>query len=203
MRINQTIRPYFALIIIIGCFISACRLFSGLAPSPALTESSTASPTLTPTIESAGKFTPEPNPCDGLSGSLKLELLIGPSDAVGLEPFTFADIPFVVVREGDSYRVTGGGPIQYYEDVYQAEWGTFSVTFDGETTLGGECISNDETEVLTIDLEMAGEQTIEVVYDGITTTFPWEGTPRMILNFPIEDGAQEQGEGWVVILHLN
>jgi len=143
------------------------------------------------------------NPCEGLSGTLELQLLIGPSEAVGLEPYTMAEIPFVVKTEGDAFLIEGGGPVQYYEDILEAEWGSFSVKFEGDTTISGECVSKDDIGMLNLNLEMDGSQTVEVVVEGVMTTFPWEGTPQLNTSFQIEDGTQQEGEGWVLILHLN
>jgi len=143
------------------------------------------------------------NPCEGLSGTLELQLLIGPSEAVGLEPYTMAEIPFVVKTEGDVLLIKGGGPVQYYEDILEAEWGSFSVKFEGDTTISGECVSKDDIGMLNLNLEMDGSQMVEVVVEGVKTTFPWTGTPKLNTSFQIVDGAQQQGEGWVLILHLN
>jgi len=85
----------------------------------------------------------------------------------------------------------------------EAEWGSFTVKFDGETTISGECVSKDAKGILSVLLEMDGSQTVEVVVEGVTSTFPWVGTPQLNTSFPIEDGAQVQGEGWVLVLHLN
>ena len=178
----------------------ACGLFSGLG----LNTTSKATPTSTKTSGGGGGVEiPDSNPCEGISGTFELQLLIGPSDAVGLEPYTMADIPFVVKSEQGMFFVEGGGPVQYYEDILDAEWGSFTVKFDGETTVSGECVSLDENGILNVILEMNGTQTVEVVVDGAQTSFPWEGTPQLSTSFPIKNGAQQEGEGWLLILHLN
>ncbi len=98
------------LLFLIAFITSSCRLFSGSGFT------NTTNPTQTPTV-TGGAFMPGQNPCEGISGKLEMQLLVGPSEAVGLEPYTFAEIPFQVVKEGDSYRITAAGPVDYYEDV--------------------------------------------------------------------------------------
>lgn len=186
------------ILILVGFLLLSCSLFSGLG------DVVTATPT--PTTMGGGVVVTDQEPqnsCEGVSGTLELQLLVGPSDAVGLEPFTYANIPFTVVGEDGAYLVTGGGPVEYYEDVYEAEWGTYTVTFEGETTIEGECLSQDGSGQLDFILEMDGEQIIEVVVEGAVTTYPWTGTPQIEVSFPLEDGAQADGEGWSLILHLN
>jgi len=46
-------------------------------------------------------------------------------------------------------------------------------------------------------------RTVEVIFEGIQTTYPWTGTSHLEANFLLEEGAQQEGEGWILILHLN
>jgi len=191
-------RSLWAILIPVCLLLLSCSLFSGLGDA--------LSATPTPTTIGGGVVVTEQspqNPCEAVSGTLELQLLIGPSEAVGLEPLTYAEIPFAVTAEGGSYLITSGGPVDYYEDAYEAEWGTYTVTFEGETTIQGECISQDGSGQIDIVLEMSGEQIVEVVVEGAVSTYPWVGTPQVEASFPLEDGAQVSGEGWVLILHLN
>jgi hypothetical protein len=197
---NQKKRWRLWAILVPVCFLTlSCSLFSGLG--------NTVAPTPTPTTIGGGGIVvteQEPqNPCEGVTGKLELQLLVGPSEAVGLEPMTYAEIPFSTVVEGNSYLITSGGPVDYYEDVYEAEWGTYTVTFEGETTIQGECMPGDGTGTLNFSLEMSGEQIVEVVVEGAVSTYPWAGTPQIEASFPLEEGAQVSGEGWTLILHLN
>jgi len=143
------------------------------------------------------------NRCEGLAGSLDLHILVGPSEAAGLEPFSVGEIPFTVVREGDSYKVEGGGTLESYSDVLTAELGTYTVTFEGDTSVRGECVSIDDTAKLTLVVEMTGDQNVEIVYDGTEMNYPWSGTTQIEASLPAQDGAQQEGEGWILILHLN
>jgi len=120
-----------------------------------------------------------------------------------LEPTTAARIPFIVKPLGGNDIVSGNGPVEYYEDIYEAEWGSFSVTFEGETAISGECLSLDDQNELNIQVNMADKQTITIIVEGTETTFPWSGTPTIEASFPLVDGAQAQGEGWQLILHLD
>lgn len=159
-------------------------------------------PTPTPTLL-PGAGQPGENPCEGLSGWIELQLLVGPSEAVGLEPYTMAHIPFTVSREGEVYLVEGSGQTDFYEDVLEAEWGSYSVQFDGDLRISGTCVGAEAPGTLNVYLEMDGEQTVVVVVDGQEMTTPWAGTPTLTASFTIQDGAQQSGEGWTLILHLN
>jgi hypothetical protein len=201
-EMNMHKHPWRIVILLLSfAFITlSCSLFSTLG----LTDIT--NPTPTPTIIGGVYSSTKESkniPCEGLSGTLELQLLVGPSEAVGLEPYTFAEIPFQVVKENNSYLITAAGPIDYYEAVLEADWGSFSVQFEGETTVSGECISTEDTGQLTFLVEMAGEQTVVVNVEGMETTYPWAGTPQIEASFPIVDGAQVSGEGWSLILHLN
>ncbi len=84
-----------------------------------------------------------------------------------------------------------------------ADWGSFSVQFEGETTVSGECTSAVDSGQLNFLVEMAGEQTVVIVAGGMETTYPWVGTPQVEASFPLQDGAEVLGEGWSLSLHLN
>jgi hypothetical protein len=187
---------------LICSFLTGCGILSrtnlnpqpGSNPTPTATEILGAQP---------GTKIPTQNPCQGLEGSLDLQILVGPSEAVGLEPVTVGEIPFVVLQEGDSYLVEGGGPLQSYSDVLTANWGTYTVTFEGDTIVTGECVLAGEEAGLVLTVEMSGDQNVEIIYEGTQMNYPWSGTTQIEASLPIQDGAQQQGEGWVLILHLN
>ena len=175
-----------------------CRVFSGLT--------NVIQSIPTPTQPGGGIIKQEtlaPDPCSGLTGSLELKLLVGPSGAIGLEPYTSATIPFKVDSSEGIHQVAGNGPITYYEDILQAEWGSFSVKFEGETEISGTCFSHEDRAWLDIVLQMNGEQIVTVIIDGMEMAYPWSGTPTIQASFPLEEGAQAMGEGWLLLLHLN
>lgn len=176
----------------------ACNLFS--SPIEPLT------PTPTPTPVAGGapeeKLTPTASRCDGLSGELEMQVLVGPAEVVGLEPFAVGGIPFTVVSDGEAYIVEGGGEISY-EEILSEEWGTYTVSLDMEGTIDGECRGADGSEELDITIEMSGEQMVEVRAEGFQGDYPWAGTHELTLSFPLEDGAISEGEGWAFVLHLN
>ena len=185
-------------LITVSFLVSGCNLLA----SPA--DSNTATPTPT-TLLGGGVGEPdEPeNPCEGLTGTLELQLLVGPSEAVGLTPYTMANIPFIVTGEDGVYLVQGNGATEYYEDVLEAEWGSYTVQFEGETTVSGTCVANDTSRALNVYVQMEGEQTVVIVVEGMETTYPWVGTPSVTASFPLEDGAQQSGEGWQLVLHID
>lgn len=180
-------------------FLSGCSLFSKAG------QETLQSPTATPT-EVGGVLVPDnspQHPCEGVSGTLELQILVGPAEAVGLLPVTVGHIPFSVVGDGEPYRVEGGGSLDYYEEMLELEKGSYTVTFNGETKVSGDCVSRDNGGMLNLIVEMTGEQMVEVNVEGFQNQYPWSGTNDLSVNLPLESGAMQEGEGWVLILHLN
>lgn len=163
-------------------------------------------PTPTPTVSGggAGPTPTEPvnaqNRCAGLAGELEIQVLVGPAEAVGLEPVAVGRVPFAATSE-PPYVVQGQGPISY-DDVLGAAWGTYAVTMDLDFVVEGECSGQEGGEQLDLLLEMTGEQLVVVDAEGFHGEYPWSGTQTLDLTFPLEDGATAEGEGWVVVLHL-
>jgi len=170
-------------------------------------EAETATPTPTPTPTAEPVVIPDtPTPsvvsrCQGLSGTLEVQVLVGPAEAVGLEPVAVGDVPFSVTTEQPPYLVQGQAPITY-EAVLEQEWGTYTVNMDLDMAVTGECMGQDGGEQLDLVLEMTGEQFVEVQASGFHGEYPWSGTQTRDLAFPLEEGATAEGEGWVVVLHL-
>ncbi len=165
---------------------------------------STATPTPTPTVGAvppAGATTAAPSRCQALDGQLEVQVLVGPADAVGLEPVAVGSVPFAVTTSKPPYLVEGQGPISY-EAVLEEDWGTYAVTMDLDTTVQGECSGEAGSEHLSLVLEMTGEQLVVVDAEGFHGEYPWSGAQSRDLVFPLEEGATSQGEGWVVVLHL-
>jgi hypothetical protein len=174
----------------------ACSLSPGSSTIPEQT------PTPTPTaILGNVEPTPIPSRCAGLSGAFELQLLVGPADAVGLEPHAIGEIPFSVEGSGDPYLLTGATTI-IYEDVLQEEWGTYTVNFNMDVSLSGECSGEVGNEVLNVHVLMSGDQVVEVEADGFHGEYPWAGTHENDLSFPLQEGASADGEGWALVLHL-
>lgn len=193
---RRVLRLWFLIIIYFN--LAGCGFFSTSKPSV------DQSPTATPTNE-GGVVVPDKSaehPCEGVSGTLELQILVGPSEVVGLTPTTVGQIPFNVVSDGNIYNIEGGGPFDYFVETESYEWGTYTVTFEGDALVKGNCISTDLGGMLNVNVELIGEQNVEVVYEGISTNYPWSGTPQISVNLPLEEGAQEEGEGWVLILYL-
>lgn len=184
-------------ILSIVIFVMACSLTS----NPSLTPT----PTPTSTVVVPLVVTPSPKQesrCEDLSGTLEIQVLVGPADAAGLEPFAVGEIPFSVQSEGGTYRVQGGGPISYQE-VLAEEWGTYTVSLEMDTTIDGQCGGDAGSEALNMAVEMTGEQLLEVRADGFSGDYPWSGTTTVDLTFPLEEGNMQAGEGRAFILHLN
>jgi len=187
-----------AIITILGCNIlsgsgSVPDSNSKPVPSPTSTESAVM-PVINPDSKS--------NRCEGLSGTLELKVLVGPSDAVGLEPVAIGEIPFTIQNDGESYSVQGGGALTYNE-VLEEEWGSYTVNFDMEALINGECMDSEGVSQLNLNLNASGNQMVEVRSEGFQGDYPWSGTHDFDLVFPLEEGAQREGEGWLLVLHLN
>jgi hypothetical protein len=168
-----------------------------LSPSPTITATPTAvigdSSLPTPTLA--------PNRCDGLGGYLEMQVLVGPSEVVGLEPLAIGNIPFTVTPDGEAYLIEGGGLIDY-QDVLEKEWGTYTVDFDQEAVLSGDCQGDGQNGTLNMVVETNGEQLVEVEAEGYHGEFPWAGSHTFDLSFPMEEGSTAEGEGWAFVLHL-
>jgi len=139
--------------------------------------------------------------CQGLSGQLEVQVLVGPAEAVGLEPVAVGSVPFAVTSSEPPFLVEGQGPISY-QATLEREWGTYDVTMDLDTAVQGQCSGEPGSEQLDLILEMTGEQVVVVDAEGFHGEYPWSGTQSRDLAFPLEEGATAQGEGWVVVLHL-
>lgn len=200
MKLNRNQGWVMLSILMIVILVMACSLTSRPSPSSAPTSTPTPTmsgggPILSPTVE-------EESRCAGLSGELEMQVLVGPAEVAGLEPFAIGAIPFSVLNTEGAYIIQGGGPISYY-DVLEEEWGTYTVRLDMDTTIGGECGGEPGSEALEMIIEMTGEQMLEVRAEGFSGDYPWSGTNQFELSFPLEEGSAAEGEGWAFILHLN
>jgi hypothetical protein len=166
------------------------------APTPTPTPTKETVPQPVPTTPA-----PEPSRCEGLAGQLEVQVLVGPADAVGLEPVAVGSVPFAVTSSEPPYLVQGQGPISY-EAVLEKEWGSYTVTMDLSTSVQGECSGPAGAEQLDMSLELTGEQLVVVDAEGFHGEYPWSGTQTRELAFPLEEGATAEGEGWAVVLHL-
>jgi hypothetical protein len=108
----------------------------------------------------------------------------------------------MVDSEGGTFNVQGGGPI-LYADILVEEWGTYEVTLDFSTSIDGSCAGNAGEEELRLDLIMEGNQNVIVEAEGFSGEYPWAGEIKRELEFPLVNGASNEGEGWAVVLHLN
>lgn len=183
------------LLFLIG--LSSCKS----SPSSEIFQSSS-TPTPTDFAGDQVRSTEQQNVCNGLSGAITLSIVVGPSEVVGMNPVAIGDIPFGVVVDGGIYTITGGGPIDFDEQVYEAEWGSYTVDFAADTKIHGVCDPSEESETLSMTLEMTGEQLVVVEAEGFQGEYPWEGTRIIDVNLPVQEGAQQEGEGWVIVLHL-
>jgi len=195
-------------------------------PSPATPPVATSTPTatFTPTATAAGAaevatMTPSPTPtdeplmqpatpspsvasrCQGLAGTLEVQVLVGPAEAVGLEPVAVGQVPFAVTTEQAPYQVEGQAPIAY-EATLEEAWGTYTVNMDLDLAVSGECKGEGGSELLDLALNMNGEQLVVVDAQDFHGEYPWSGAHTLNLSFPLQEGATAQGEGWVVVLHL-
>jgi len=212
MRLHKNCPRYvsltFLLLILLVACINPTAAPETATPSPtepAAGTSETATPTPTPTtvVQEPPPPTPTPNPsrCQGLAGELEVQVLVGPSEAVGLEPVAVGSVPFAVTGSESPYLVQGQGPISY-EATLQQEWGTYTVIMEMDVAVQGDCSGQAGSEQLDMVLEMTGEQLVEVKAEGFHGEYPWSGTQTRDLTFSLEEGASAEGEGWAIVLHL-
>lgn len=166
--------------------------------------SATATPTQVGDIVGSPPETETESPCRGLSGTLELQILVGPAEAVDLPPTSVGRVPFSVVEEGNTFLVEGEGSLNYYREVLVEAWGTYTVTFEADSTITGTCEATDDEPMLELILTLSGiSQIVEVVYDGIPHEFQWSGERADVITLPLLEGASQQIEGLLVILHLD
>jgi hypothetical protein len=199
-------------VVIIGAVVGVAACGSDASqgvPSPTPTTAAdapaaTATPTPTPVPVDAEPPTPTPIPsrCQGLSGSLEVRVLVGPADAVGMEPVAIGSVPFSVVTDEEPYILEGGGAIAY-DEVLVKEWGTYEVTMDLNVTIGGVCEGGADAAELAMEIETTGDQLVVVTAEGFQGEYPWSGTHTFQQRFPAEEGATAAGEGWEFVLHLD
>ena len=125
-----------------------------------------------------------------------MQVLVGPADAAGMDPVAVGTAPFSVVSSEAPYLIQGGGPISY-DNMETFDWGTYAVTLSMDTTISGECAGPAGNETLNLVLEGTGEQLLVVDASDFHGEYPWAGTNRFDLAFPLQDGASVQGEGYV------
>ena len=197
MRISTCI----LLLLILSFSIYGC----GSQPSSStdtVPEINEATPTPT-TVPQEGIETPDipPSQCEALQANLEMLILVGPADAVGLEPLSVGNLPFSVTTTDAPYLVQGGGDLNY-ADMLVEEWGTYEVTLNTQTTIYGECLETVDGGELHLAVEMTGSQLVEVIADNFHGEYPWEGSIPFDLVMPLQEGASMEGEGWAFILHL-
>jgi hypothetical protein len=184
--------------LIFSAGIAIIILTTACSPSSNLTS------TPTPTLNGGG-FVPLPtitSVCEGLAGTIEMQVLVGPSEVVGLEPIAIGSIPFSVASAEGANLVEGSGDLSY-QDVLEQEWGTYTVNFDQVAAISGVCEGNEQSGVLNLVISTAGEQLVEVISEGFQAEYPWSGTQEFNLSLPIEEGTTGQGEGWTFVLHLS
>jgi hypothetical protein len=135
-----------------------------------------------------------------LDGQLIVEVLVGPAEAVGLEPIEIAIVDFSVSSD-EPYVVQGSGASSSPPQVLSEEWGSFTVSFDMNFAVSGTC-SEEGGGMLQLELDMEGEQLVVVEADGFHGEYPWSGSHNFALNFPLQDGITHSGEGWNITLIL-
>lgn len=164
-------------------------------------EAATSAPTKTPAADPTVTPTPPSSLCSGLTGEIEVQVLVGPSEAVGLEPVAVGAVPFAVATT-PPYQVMGSGNIDY-QDTLVRDWGSFSVSFDMGITIDGLCREEADGALLDLVLETEGQQNVTVKSEGFTAEYPWAGSHTFDLTFPVEEGATHAGEGWSFVLHLD
>ncbi len=193
--------PYIILFLILALAVTGCgssqpaptNITPGLDQATPTPTSVASQPLITPTITTSL--------CTSLMGELEVRVLVGPAEAVGLEPHSVGSIPFAVTVDEAPYLVQGSGQLTY-ADILVEEWGSYEVDLFMNTTINGECVDTGDSGELHLNVEMAGTQMVEVIADNFHGEYPWEGTVPFDLIFPLVEGASMEGEGWAFTLHL-
>jgi hypothetical protein len=190
-------------------------------PDPTTAPTATFTPTATSTVPAVepATMTPSPTPtpepvvrpatptpaavsrCQGLAGTLEVQVLAGPAEAVGLEPVAVGNVPFSVTTQQAPYLIQGQAPIAY-DATLEEKWGTYTVNMDLDMAVSGECQGEAGGEMLDLAVDMSGEQLVVVDAEGFHGEYPWSGNQTLDVSLPLQEGATAQGEGWGVVLHL-
>jgi hypothetical protein len=159
--------------------------------------------TVEPTVEATVEPTAQTSPCEGLSASLEVKVLVGPAAAVGLETHGVGSVPLSVTSGGPPYGVEGGGHISYHDVLTQDEI-EYDVTFDADVAFDGTCEDTPGSTQLVLDLDMSWNQVVEVTARDFHGVYPVAGDNAAIVTLPLIDGATASvgGEGMEVMLHL-
>lgn len=195
MMINKSpSRLFLILAMLFLLVVASCsnNTVQGLNQASPTTTSGASGPLINPTIN--------PSACAGLRGELEVMVMVGPAEAVGLEPFSVGFIPFSVTAVEAPYVVEGFGQLEY-EDTLAEEWGSYSVYLVMDTTITGECVDTGSGE-LNLEVEVSGTQLIEVIADDFHGEYPWTGTHSNAFSVPLEDGFSIDGDGWAFTIHL-
>lgn len=183
-------------------FLIVLVILSSCSSEPATGEDPAATPTPTDVAQAQPDIpTAIVSPCAGLAGDLEVMILVGPADAVGLEPHTVGSIPFAVTTGEAPYLIQGGGGLSY-ADILVEEWGTYEVTMKLDFVITGNCDDDIAGGALNMMVEGTGSQLVVVIAEDFHGEYPWEGTVPFDFNFPLEEGASFEGEGYAFVLHL-
>ena len=194
--INKTLYRLIVILLLLT-ILSSCN------SEPAASEDPAATPTPTDAAQALPDIpTVMVSPCEGLAGDLEVMILVGPADAVGLEPHTVGSIPFTVTTDEAPYLLQGGGGLEY-GDILIEEWGTYEVTMNLDFVITGNCDDGVAGGALSLLVEGTGSQLVVVNAEDFHGEYPWEGTVPFEFNFPLEEGASFEGEGYAFVLHLN
>jgi len=198
MTSKKTITSVSAIILLItSILLASCNGEIAVAEDP------TATPTPTKVVQVVPPTQTEtPSKCAGFAGELEVQVLVGPAEAVGLEPFTVGNISIGVTSAEAPYFIQGSGRADYSE-ILTEEWGTYEVTMNLDFIVDGECADDGATGQLFLTVEMSGSQLVVVTSEGFYGEYPWEGTHTVELEFPVEEGATISGEGYVFVLHVS
>lgn len=155
------------LVVIMGC---------GFVPKPSHDMIKTPTSTFTPEGGMpVATSTVTKNRCGGVSGSLEMQVLAGPAEAVGMEPIAVGNIPSSVIQIGTIYAVQGNGTLSYHQ-ILEESWGTYTASLDMTSVVSGDCGGDVGNEYLDMTIEASGEQMVQVRAEGFSGDYPWSGS---------------------------
>ena len=124
------------------------------------------------------------------------------AEAFRSEPTAIGKVPLGVNSPSAPYILEGTNAINY-ESVLEERWGTYSVFFNMDINISGDCLVDTSDEQLDLIVKYSGEQLVEIEAEGFQGEYPWSGTDKIAISLLLQNGATIRSEGWQFVLHVD
>jgi len=111
------------------------------------------------------------------------------AEAFRSDPTAIGKVPLGVNSPSAPYILEGTNAINY-ESVLEERWGTYSVFFDMDINISGECLVDTSGEQLDLIVKYSGEQLVEIEAEGSQGKYPWIGTDEIAISLPLKMAQQ-------------